>query len=773
MGDVHSYHQTWRAVAYHFWTMDLKSLIAAQDGKAIPAHPALLDAGLQYTPDPVVMGTRTNKAPFGQREASRHLMAYGGQTDAIDWVMNGVRLITETASSAEWGFERKGIRLHNEVGPESPDDAQLAPYMLVKLFSEPNPFMSYEELIELTLIDYLLVGNAYWLKFRTNDAGQPLALYRLAPPFIKIKPGQLGVEKYIYQVPGYDPVEFQPSEVMHFKMPNPHNPYLGLGLVQGAARMLDMELALTDTIASYYEKKAQPSMVVQSDRRVPKDVFNRLRSQLRAMYSGPRNAGALMVLEAGLKYESIAPSAQEAAFENLTRLSRDRILSMLRVPGSLLGISDSSSVASKITDDQRLFDTKTMRPLLNRLQRQITRDIVKSWDLKFVIDYDYLMPVEERIRLASGFAALPGVRLREVREYVGLERLGDERDEMILNLPGIDGTPGDTHAGIPDNNLNGEGGRPPNPANTAAFPAAGGALPKGANVSRRPSLAKADNKKAFDAEAEAVEERSLTEISMQLREIAAAKETGQAKAMEPARIVERPDVLQDDRVAAVDVAAATLRADLRSAVVSLERALLDETARELEGKAIGSRLRSRLRKSEAWTTFMASISGAMERAARASISASVVQQNRLGHSLDEELDFDSMAKEIIYRQGGVRKITQNLKDEIGQKVGLALKEGQSRKDVERAIREAVDFWRETKSETIALTEATHAYNEGTLTVGELTGHTHVYVHDGNDDDEPCIQANGSLWDIAHARDNRIEHPRCRRAFSLVPVDEVE
>src|SRR3954463_1481270 len=99
--------------------MDLKSLIAAQDTKSLPPHPALLDNGPLYTPDPVV-SARTNRSPFGQREAANHLKIYGGSADAIDWMMNGIRLITETASSAEWAFERKGKRLVNERGVETP-----------------------------------------------------------------------------------------------------------------------------------------------------------------------------------------------------------------------------------------------------------------------------------------------------------------------------------------------------------------------------------------------------------------------------------------------------------------------------------------------------------------------------------------------------------------------------------------------------------------------------------------------------------------------------
>ena len=32
--------------------------------------------------------------------------------------------------------------------------------------------------------------------------------------------------------------------MIHFKLPNPHSPYYGLGIVQGGGRPLDLELAL-------------------------------------------------------------------------------------------------------------------------------------------------------------------------------------------------------------------------------------------------------------------------------------------------------------------------------------------------------------------------------------------------------------------------------------------------------------------------------------------------------------------------------------------------
>ncbi len=743
--------------------MDYKSFFRVQDeavgNKAIGYDPRLVDA---VGPEPLMLNSPARtRTPFSQREAARHLEAYGGTHDAIDWVMDCVRLIVETASNAEWHFEKEGEKYVTQRTPDTPAETKEAPMLLTKLFEEPNPYMGYEELIELTLIDYLLVGNAYWYKHRTNEAGQPLALYRLAPPFVKVIPDEFGIKSYRYDVPGRGELDLSPDQVCHFRQANPHSAYYGLGIIQGGSRMLDLELALTDTQASYYEKKAQPSMVVQSERRVPADVFKRLQRQLRQMYGGPKNAGSMMVLESGLKYQSISPSASEAAFENMTKLQRDRILAMFRVPGSLLGINDSTVSSGKVSDDQRVFDTKTMRPLLNKIQNAISKSVTEAWDgMDFVIEYEYLMPPEERVRLASSFAAVPGVRLREVREYVGLPPLGDERDEMVLNMPGEDGVKGDERRGFPDNNLEGEAGRPPNPENVRTFPANSSTRSGSAVVVRRTSLAAADNKAM-----------SIEDIVAEFDSVAAGK-----KAMEPARLdfadrVQRPeDTLEVDRDTAVDGVVSQLSSELKDAIHTLERGLLDEAAKAIDGKAIGSRLRSKLRKSEAWNTFMSSITGALEKAARSAISTSVMQQGRLGNVPEEEIDYDALAREIVFRSGGVRKITANLKDEVAQKVAKALAEGQTRGDVEAAIRESMDFWRESHAETVALTEATHAYNEGTITVAELTGHDAVFVHDGRDDDEPCITADGQVWDLETARANRLEHPRCRRAFTPVKLN---
>lgn len=683
-----------------------------------------------------------------QREAIRHMEAYGGN-QAIDWVMDCVRYTADTVANADYHFEKKAP----PRGTRVPGDALDPPEPLANLLDQPNPHMDYIEMLELLVMDLLLVGNAYWFKWRTNNAGQPLAIYRLAPPLVKVKPEPWGVGGYEYEVPGMDKLTIDdPSQVIHFKLANPHDPYYGLGLVQGAGRAADLELALADTQASYFENHAMPSMAVQSERRVPRDVFKKIRAQLRARTQGSRNAGELLVLEAGLKVASTAPSAAQAGFGEITRMSRDRIFAWFRMSPKLLGMMDEAGGADKTSDFQRIFDTKTARPLMNKLQKKISRELVNAWDLNYAIDYEYQMAPEDMARLAASYATIPGVTVDDVRKFAGL---GPHPDKTIgsttLNLPGADagtGQPGDpTRQGFPDANLPGEAGRPPNFSNTKPFPRAGSPMPPNAQAVRG---------KALDLDA------VLTRLDV----LAIGEQVPEGKASTPPLPNEqRPDPLADRRTADIDAIVADLEHDLAQAARTLERSLLDH----VEGKALNrSNIVQRIRNSSAWQAFTDMADQALQRGVRRALSTAAIHHGDLGLTPDDEIDYDGLVKELVHaKDTGVRAVTRTLKNSVAKAVKEQRDAGGNREELLAAVQGVMSSWVGSQAETIALTEATRGYNEGTLAVAEATGATHVLVSDGEDHDEPCKAADGQTWDLAQAHDNILEHPRCRRAF--VPV----
>lgn len=418
---------------------------------------------------------------LSQRAAKTHLSAYGG-AEAIDWVMDAVGLISETASNAEYHFEKDGDKLVAQATPESKSaDLSEAPQDLVKLLKNPNPWMDYTEMIELTVIDFLLAGNSYWLKYNRNNEGKPQALYRLAPPLITVVPGKTApIDHYEYLPPGQaQPISFQPEEVVHFKRANPHSEHFGLGVIAGGPEMFDVEIAMTKSQRGYFQRGTRLTGVIMSERAIPIKIWNKIVREFRNAFQGNDNAWDVAALERGMTYKPLSATAAEAEFRYLGPLSRDRILAAFRVPGSLIGVVDNEQ-GPTMKESQRNFDNKTMRPFLNKLQTAITKSLTDAWNVDFKIDYEYVLPIEDKFQLAQDFAVLPGVRVREVREQVGLQPLGDERDEIVLNLPGEDGNA----STVKDQPLAGEPGRPPDGSNTAAFPKPGQPLPADAQARR-------------------------------------------------------------------------------------------------------------------------------------------------------------------------------------------------------------------------------------------------------------------------------------------------
>lgn len=755
----------------HYVDMNfLQELVLSQaQGKAIPNHPALRDNVPTTT---YVPGGRPQRKPgeLSQSEARRHMQAYGGN-EAMDWIMDCVDLYADTASSAPFRLLKDGTQHWMPNDEDRPEGAPLIEQQLADLLTMPNPYMDYIELMQLLVIDLLLVGNAYWYKYRMSDDGKPLALYRLSPLDVKVVPGPYGIESYSYQPSGAKrKLKIDPKELVHFKRPNPHSPYYGLGVIKGGGRPLDLELAITDATAHYYENRADPSLIVQSERRVPRDVFRKLTQQLRARASGPRNAGELLVLESGLKASTLSRTAADAMFKEIGSASRDRILAMFRVHPKLLGLASAGGADDKVQDARREFDNKTMRPFLDKLERRLTTQLLSAYGYEYVIDYKYIMPVEELVKLASDLGSVPGIMVKEVRGFLADGKViptattGDkEIDDLVLNLPGEDadedGQPLEGDAALADRSLPREPGRPPLGENTAAIPRNGGALPAGARARRKTgtkALSVSDVLDRLD---------DLGQIHS-VKAVPNLEQEGRTTIGNRLPDEKRPqDSLAGARERQVDAIVGTTTQEIMQAVTTLERLLLDHS----EGKAFdGGSLVRRIRSSEAWKAFMGLMTSALEKATRQAASVAAMQQLEAGHRPEDEVDYDAIAKSIVYREDGVRSITDNLKSDIVQKIAKVLEEGGGKQEVDAAIRESVDFWRQGKAETVALTEATHAYNEATLTVFEQSGIKEVVVYEEEDaPDEPCQEARHQVWTIPEARKRRIEHPRCRRAFVAV------
>jgi HK97 family phage portal protein len=718
-------------------------------------------------PRALMVGTGYHSRISGKGTA-RYMSAYGGD-NAVDWAMDCVRLIMESASGAAYYFQTKdgGKLLPHSERTNADSTLEHAPDDLAYIFEHPTPYMDYVELVELTIIDLLFAGEFFWWAFKPGGSPKPLALWRLHPANVDVIPGKTDfIAGYELSVEGQpQPIQIPRDQIVHVKLPNPHDPYRGLSVIAGGARAIDIELALTETQATFFEQGTHLGGVLQSERRVPDPVFQKIKRQFDALYSGRRNAGKVAVLEAGLKFQAVQSSAREAQFDALTKLSRDRIAHMFRVPLPLIGNMENANY--KMAEAQRIFDTKTMRPLLNRIQRGISAFLTHPyWDLDFVIDYEYVMPDEDRLKLAESVAALPGIKVKEIRAQAGLEPLGDERDDLVLNLP---------VEGEPSRNLSGQAGRPPNGENVPAFD----------EPLRVPNLA-ADSARPRPVLTNGQKTASAASLPENWTWTKSANGTYALTVVTPNPPQVRPDIKTDDplveaRTISVDRNATTIKRSLSAAATDLFEDLAAEFA-DPDVKATKKPDRTsswpaRIEGSPAWSRFIRRVEEIARRAINRAHEDATAQYAILGiqTSPERETELRAAALALADRETGIKSITGTLRERVLREVREGVRRGYSAEQVVNGV-EGEGFaglkglfsaWRNGQAETIAITEATAYYNGATVNAAEAAGYSSFLVIDGQDDDQPCIDAHGQVWDAATAAANLYEHPRCRRAF--IPV----
>lgn len=451
------------------------------EGKAVGARNAAIPGSRSRAPE--VYGTqwRASGSRFAAASAKRQLEAYGSGTDkAMDWVADCMGVIAETAAHAKWHLEDYEGNTAPRNRAEAEKGARLADPWLVQLLEEPNGYQSWEELIELFVIDRYITGDGFIYMRGDDGNGRPLQLLRLAPQYVEVIPGQHGelIESYEYKVPGQSPINIAPERVIHWKGANPHDAYRGAGVIAMGPRIFDGEIALSDTRASYFENGARLEGVLEAEQAVSDSQAAKLRRQFAGIYAGARNAFQVAVLGRGLSYKEIQSNAKDAELLALADQSRDRILALFRVPKAMLGLSSETSSTTAPGEERRNFANSRMRPILDTLQTFLTKELTARFGLVLRIDYEYQMPIEDQFKLGGEFAKVPGVTVREVRAQFNLPRLATvmedeakakEIEELVLNMPDPLGA---DKGGTPDMPLPGEAGRPPKPENTLPLDAA-------------------------------------------------------------------------------------------------------------------------------------------------------------------------------------------------------------------------------------------------------------------------------------------------------------
>ncbi|HHH6500851.1 TPA: phage portal protein [Escherichia coli] len=244
------------------------------------------------------------------------------------------------------------------------------------LCRRPNSEMTPSRFMLMVVASICLRGNAFIEK--KFIANRLVSLVPLLPQNMAVKRLTTGALEYKYTENGNERV-IPVKNIMHIR---------GFGL-DGVCGMMPMKtgrdvigaaMAVEESAAKIFEQGLQSSGFLSAENALSDEQRERLRGYM-AAFTGSKNAGKIMVLEGGLKYQGVTMNPEDAQMLESRSFSIEEICRWFRVPPFMVGhTTKQSSWASSLEGMNLQFLTHTLRPLLVNIEQEIDRCLLDSDD---------------------------------------------------------------------------------------------------------------------------------------------------------------------------------------------------------------------------------------------------------------------------------------------------------------------------------------------------------------------------------------------------------
>ncbi|MEZ5655568.1 MAG: phage portal protein [Sphingobium sp.] len=253
-------------------------------------------------------------------------------------------------------------------------------------------------LIETLALHLVLHGNAY-VQIAADAAGEPAELFALRPERVSVNVDARGWPvAYHYRVG--DRLTRLATEdgvgrtaIIHLRAINPLDDHYGLGCLGAASGPVAIHNAATQWNKALLDNAARPSgaLVYDSGKdgaALSAEQFSRLKAEMEAAFQGAVNAGRPMLLEGGLKWQSLSMSPAEMDFVALKAAAAREIALAFGVPPMLLGIPGDNTYSNYREANKALW-RQTILPLMSKILGGVAQGL-QGWmpGLELAVDID-------------------------------------------------------------------------------------------------------------------------------------------------------------------------------------------------------------------------------------------------------------------------------------------------------------------------------------------------------------------------------------------------
>jgi HK97 family phage portal protein len=282
-----------------------------------------------------------------------------------------------------------------------------------------------QSLLETVATHLLLHGNAY-VEMLPGADGAPGELFALRPERVSVEADARGWPAAFCYRAGVAITRLPAESVIHIRTIHPLDDHYGLGCLGAASGAVAIHNAAAKWNKALLDNAARPSgaLVYDAAEAMSGEQFERLKAELTASFAGAGNAGRPMLLEGGLKWQSLSMTPADMDFVGLKAAAAREIALAFGVPPMLLGMPGDATYANYREANKALW-RQSILPLAGKILDAIAEGL-RPWfaGLSVVVDLDQVGALaEDRERLWAQIGAAGFLTDEEKRALVGIGAL--------------------------------------------------------------------------------------------------------------------------------------------------------------------------------------------------------------------------------------------------------------------------------------------------------------------------------------------------------------
>lgn len=236
----------------------------------------------------------------------------------------------------------------------------------------PNHFQTWADFIKSWLFSLLLRGNTYVLLVR-DDSARVTAMFVLDPS--RVMPLVSDSGEVFYDLSSDNlagltrQIAVPASAIMHDRINTLWHPLCGVSPIFACGMAAMQGIAMQENSTLFFQNMSQPGGVMTAPGPISDETAERLKASFTENFSG-ENAGNLLVLGDGLKYEAMTISAKDSQLIEQLKFTGEMICAVYHVPPYKLGLGAPPQADNLAALNQQYFD-QCLHPLVDSIEGRL------------------------------------------------------------------------------------------------------------------------------------------------------------------------------------------------------------------------------------------------------------------------------------------------------------------------------------------------------------------------------------------------------------------